>query len=206
MALPFVDQPRTIGDRLGDVFLLLPALLSRLDEIKSPDDDPGLKADANLLLSELEGMHDFFQADMKADVDSFANSEEFKNNPMLVVMKLLISMLHHTAVVLVASVSYKLNSWSLMDSVTMAARCAAILKQVNEVLSMNIDGLFAGVVTSLMVVVIWSPIAEQRESARKILQWRKDEKGLEDCLNTLIVDSIQYGQKPAHTWVEISSE
>jgi len=77
---------------------------------------------------------------------------------------------------------------------------------VNEVLSMNIDGLFAGVVTSLMVVVIWSPIAEQRESARKILQWRKDEKGLEDCLNTLIVDSIQYGQKPAHTWVEISSE
>ena len=206
MALPFATQTRNIGDRLIDVFLLLPALLSRLDKMKSPGDDPELKADAHILLSELAGMHDCFQADMKGDVNSFENSEEFKNNPMLLVTKILISVLHHTAVVLVASVSCKLNSHSLVDSVTIAAGCAAILKQVNEILSMNIDGIFAGVVTSVMVVVIWSPIAEQREAARKVLQWRKDEKGIEDCLNTLILDSIQYGEKPAHTWVENTSE
>jgi len=206
MALPFATQTRTVGDRLGDVYLLLPALLSRLDNMESQGEDPDLKADADLLLSELAGMHDFFQADMIGDVNSFANSEEFKTNPMLVVTKILISILHHTAVVLVASVSYKLNSGTIVDSITMAARCAAILKQVDEVMSMNIDGLFAGVVTSLMVVVIWSPIAEQREAARIILQRRKDEKGIEDCLNTLIMDSIQYGEKPAHTWAAITSE
>jgi len=205
MVLPFTTQTRTIGDRLGDVFLLLPALLSRLDMIKHPGDDPELKADADLLLSELAEMHDFFQADMKGDVDSFANSEEFKDNPMLLATKILISVLHHTAVVLVASVCYKLNSESLVDSVTMAARCAAILKQVDDVLSLNLAGLFAGVVTSLMVVVIWSPIAEQREAARRILQQRRDEKGIEDCLNNLIMDSIQYGEKPAHTWAETTS-
>ena len=206
MALPFATHTRTIGDRLGDVFLLLPALLSRLDKMKSPGNDPDLKIDADLLLSELAGMHDFFQADMKGDINSYANSEEFKNNPMLLVIKILISILHHTAVLLVASVSYKANSDSLMDSVTMAARCAAILKQVDDILSMNIEGIFPSIVTSLMVVVIWSPIAEQREAARKVLQRRKDEKGIEDCLNTLIMDSIQYGEKPAHTWIEATSE
>ncbi|KAH8588817.1 hypothetical protein B0O99DRAFT_353294 [Bisporella sp. PMI_857] len=201
MTRPFVGQPRTAFDRMGDVFILLPDLFLRLDHLAPGDDGNALKKDAEILAAELDDINKILVVlNIEKEVEMIAYSQGFRRNHTILATQLYVSMLHHTACILVFSILCKLNPQTSEDTFALEAHCNGILEKGDQVLRMDVEGFFTAMVTPYLTVAIWGPLEAQRLAAKKVLESRTDTMHLEFCLAQLMVDSLQYGEMPAHAW------
>ena len=210
MTKPYIGKPRTIFDRLGDVYVLLPDIMSRFDEIIASGHDAGkesLICDAEILLSEIDSVSNYITPNLMQDLRSsrLLSSTIAKSHAFLSASDCFMKVAFCIPKVYIFSMLCRLSPNSSYE-LQLKDYCHIIIQQSELVLGMVDIGRRGYMALGLSTVVISSPDSEQKKRAYKLLKAQEKTGGIEDYIGVMIINSIPYGELSAHLWDDVSTD